>query len=90
MPWRAAKKWYWPIAWHWYSFRERLWSRFRGLHDIGLEHDGESFNHDTPGECAENLISLRVCGYNVPQYAVEALFEEQVEMDTVAQQQEPT
>lgn len=57
------------------------------MHEIGLEHDGESFDHDTPGECAEHLIYLKGCGYNVPQYAIDSLKEEQDEMDTDARQQ---
>lgn len=81
-PWRAHGKWYWSVVWRWYSVRNRLWSRFRTLHDIGLKYDGDSFNHDTPSECAEHLIHLRVTGYNVPQYAIESLFEEQVELET--------
>ena len=44
--------------------------------DIGLPHDGETFNDPTPGDCAERLQSLRNAGYNVPQYAVDALLEE--------------
>ena len=43
---------------------------------IGLPHDGESFDDDTAGECADRLESLRADGYNVPQYAIDALREE--------------
>lgn len=43
---------------------------------IGLEFDGESYNHKTPGECADNLVKLKDVGYNVPQYAIDALREE--------------
>lgn len=46
---------------------------------IGLPHDGESFEHATPGECADNLERLKAMGYNVPQYAIDALREEQAE-----------
>lgn len=45
---------------------------------IGLPHDGENFWLDTPGECADKLVELRSCGYNVPQYAIDALREEEV------------
>jgi len=45
--------------------------------EIGLPHDGESFNDSTPGECADRLESLRAMGYVVPQYAIDALREEQ-------------
>lgn len=48
-------------------------------HPIGLQHDGESFSFDTPGECADELVRLRECGYNVPEYAIDALREEQNE-----------
>lgn len=43
---------------------------------IGLPHDGETFNDPTPGECADRLEWLRGLGYNVPQYAIDALREE--------------
>jgi hypothetical protein len=43
---------------------------------IGLPHDGESFNDDTAEECANRLEALRALGYNVPQYAIDALREE--------------
>ena len=43
---------------------------------IGLPHDGESSSFDTPGECAAELERLKECGYNVPQYAIDALREE--------------
>lgn len=38
---------------------------------------GHSYEHDTPGECADNLVRLRAAGYNVPQYAIDSLLEEQ-------------
>lgn len=46
---------------------------------IGLPHDGETFNDDTPGDCADRLERLRGLGYRVPQDAVEALRQEQQE-----------
>lgn len=45
--------------------------------NIGLEYDGESFYFSTPGGCADWLFCLRDAGYNVPQYAIEALQEEE-------------
>lgn len=48
--------------------------------EIGLPHDGESFSPDGPGECADELERLRECGYNVPQYAIDTLREEQAEL----------
>lgn len=47
---------------------------------IYLPNAGESFNHETPGECADFLESLRSLGYNVPKYAIDALREEQDEV----------
>ncbi len=43
---------------------------------IGLLHDGKQFSDSTPGECADRLCGLREMGYSVPQYAIEALREE--------------
>lgn len=43
---------------------------------IGLLHDGDIFSFDTAGECAAQLVTLRDLGYNVPQYAIDALREE--------------
>lgn len=43
---------------------------------IGLKHDGESFTVPSPGECGDLLERLRVEGYNVPQFAIDALREE--------------
>lgn len=46
---------------------------------IGLPHDGEQFNDETAGECADRLEELRGLGYQVPQYAIDALREEDAE-----------
>lgn len=46
---------------------------------IGLPHDGETFEFGEPGECADQLVELKAMGYNVPQYAIDALREEQAE-----------
>lgn len=43
---------------------------------IGLSRDGESFKVKTAAETAEMLESLKAEGYNVPDYAIEALKEE--------------
>lgn len=71
------------------------WSRFVGfwhrwvhrtsmdlipLRDIGLPHDGESFNDDTASECADRLERLRALGYIIPQYAIDALRKEAMEI----------
>lgn len=44
--------------------------------DIGLPYDGESYTDATASECADRLEMLRAAGYNVPQYAIDALREE--------------
>lgn len=49
--------------------------------NIGLEHDGETFSSDEPGDMAEILIMLKQMGYQVPQYAIDSLLEEQSEVD---------
>lgn len=49
--------------------------------NIGLPHDGEGFSDDTASECADRLESLRALGYNVPQYAIDALRDEAEEED---------
>jgi hypothetical protein len=46
---------------------------------IGLPHDGESFSDDDAESCADRLESLRSLGYNVPQYAIDTLRQEQNE-----------
>lgn len=46
------------------------------MHGIGLKFDGKTFNHETPSDCAGWLKELREAGYNVPQYAIDALLEE--------------
>lgn len=43
------------------------------LEPIGLKHDGETFVDNSPKECAETLEYLQSVGYNVPQYAIDAL-----------------
>ena len=61
------------VAWH----RLSMWSLdLIPLRDIGLPHDGEAFSDDTATECADRLESLKAMGYNVPQYAIDALREE--------------
>ncbi len=40
---------------------------------IGLPYDGESFEDKTASDAAARLKMLKVAGYNVPQYAIDAL-----------------
>lgn len=48
---------------------------------IGLPEDGMSFNHDSPGACADNLRRLKAMGYDIPDDVIAELEEEQREMD---------
>ena len=52
---------------------------------IGLEYDGKTFIDGSPSECAMRLERLRDMGYRVPQYAIDALHEEQKEIDDGAE-----
>lgn len=56
-------------------------SEYMDLSELGPEA-GESFNDPTPGDCADRLEALRAKGFNVPQYAIDALRAEQKEMDS--------
>ena len=44
---------------------------------IDLPYAGDTFGFSSAGECANKLEELRTLGYNVPQYAIDALREEQ-------------
>lgn len=58
----------------------------RSSHEvIPLPERGESFFHETAGECADNLERLRAIGYHVPQKAIDRLREEQDEADRSSQ-----
>lgn len=46
------------------------------LVDIGLPHDGATYNDPTPDACADRLEELRDLGYHVPPEAIEALRQE--------------
>ena len=43
------------------------------MEPIGLPHDGESYSLKTHQEAADKLKELKKIGYNVPEYAIEAL-----------------
>ena len=77
MPWRWLKV---PIIgalmWRRYTRLSKHWSETRTLVEIGLPHDGESFNDHCPICCADRLVELRDMGYNVPQYAIDSLMAE--------------
>lgn len=46
------------------------------LKPIGLKYDGQSFHLADAEECLEMMRHLKETGYNVPDYAIEALAEE--------------
>lgn len=46
---------------------------------IGLACDGHQFSFMTPGDAAEKMEELKAMGYKVPQFAIDALKEEQKE-----------
>jgi len=51
---------------------------------IDLTGAGASYCNDTPGECADLLERLRADGFNVPQDAIDALRDDQAELDSEA------
>lgn len=71
----------WALLWLWWHRLSLLSLKLIPTREIGLEHDGATFNHATPGECAAWLEHLREVGYCVPQYAIDDLREDQLEMD---------
>jgi hypothetical protein len=44
--------------------------------DIGLEYDGKTFNVETATEMGNSLKMMKDMGYQVPDYAIESLWEE--------------
>jgi hypothetical protein len=89
---REARKMVYPSIWHraasnlffglvafWHNKVHMGTLRWIPLRPIGLQHDGASFNDATPGECANRLEHLRSLGYVVPQRAIDALREEQLQ-----------
>ena len=61
--------------------RDEWFDKNTEFEDIGLPFDGESFIDECPGDCAQRLIQLKQIGYDVPQYAIDELLEEQEELD---------
>ena len=62
-----------------YDKQEKEWRERNEDFRTKLELSGKSFNFETPGECADFLEFLKKDGYHVPQYAIEALKEEEKE-----------
>ncbi len=52
------------------------WLERAELRDIDLPHAGECFNDPDAASAAARLQMLKDAGYNVPQYAIDALREE--------------
>lgn len=63
-------------AWieYWVALGE--WVKTAELRDIGLPHDGESYNEPTAADAANRLMELKRIGHNVPQEAIDALLDE--------------
>jgi hypothetical protein len=57
-------------------------SEYLDLREIGAEA-GESYDDASPGECADRLEQLKAKGFNVPQYAIDALREDQLEIHQI-------
>ena len=57
------------------------WLQQTPSNPIPHEDAGQCYNHDTPGECADNLERLAAAGFIVPLEAINALRIEQAEMD---------
>jgi hypothetical protein len=57
------------------------WSERNPPFKIKHPEAGESFRHDSPGDCADNLERLASEGFTVPDWAIAALREEQSEVD---------
>lgn len=72
-----------PLSWHRRMEAVSKQLKTAERKTIGLPYDGKMFNDETPGEAAETLMMLRTAGYNVPQYAIDALRAEQKEMEDV-------
>ena len=63
-----------------YMVKHRAWNEWLKesaiRKDIGLEFDGKTFSHDSATTMANDLYILKQMGYQVPQYAIDALYEE--------------
>jgi hypothetical protein len=59
------------------------WAKNNALEPIDHPEARANFTHETPGECADNLERLQGEGFRIPQHAIDALREEQSEMEAV-------
>lgn len=55
------------------------WLETAKREDIGLPHDGESFNDPTLAEFKQRLLALRSIGYRFPDYVLEEVDQEMAE-----------
>lgn len=66
-----------------YIKKRRVWEDWfdnRAIHEnIGLEFDGETINTESATSMANELTMLKEMGYQVPQYAIDSLYEEGLE-----------
>jgi len=67
------------VFWHAHVHRRSL--DLIPLRPINGPYDGHTFNDSSPGQCAHTLENLAALGYVVPGHVIEALHEEQLEMD---------
>ena len=73
-----------PVPWEkgnddaWFARHEAVmaWMEKAERKPIGLPYDGESFDDPAASDAADRLQMLKDAGYNVPQYAIDALREE--------------
>lgn len=66
----------------WHARREKVmaWVETAERVQIDLLHNGECFNDPDAASAADRLQMLKDIGYNVPQYAIDALREEAADM----------
>jgi len=66
-----------------YMVKHRAWMEWldeSAVHeDIGLEFDGKTFSTESATSMANELVMLKNMGYQVPQYAIDSLYEEGLE-----------
>lgn len=63
-----------------YATVSRLFDRSPHV-PIGLPYDGQSFEDDSPGACADRVAMLRALGYQCPDHVEGALREEQAALE---------
>ena len=79
----AADPELWTKAWAEFQRRQAARDAWASTNaSLPIEHPeaGASFNHPTPGDCADNLERLRAEGFIVPQAAIDVLRSESLEV----------